>query len=242
MLWRKAWLGCRYRFLLCYFMSFSVLLVVLVKPASDWKIAAIGSAGDAEAKTFRLVFALMGALVAPVGALILAGSGINTQTNWGMLHGFHPSMHFLLSLPVRRERLLRVRVAMGLGLLAVWLVSTLAALFGVSGGFGGRLDAWRVLATLPNLAVATLLYFSISVFLSSFLDEYWAGMTALAFIGGFAGYGIAEGPGIVNLLAYSMQQGLANGETKAWLYGAVYLALSLGFYWAAWRVVEKKEY
>src|ERR1035438_4342070 len=46
-------------------------------------------------------------------AIFLAGSGINSQTTYGLTSGFHGSMLFTLSLPVSRRRLLFVRAGLG---------------------------------------------------------------------------------------------------------------------------------
>ncbi|GAB4367614.1 MAG: hypothetical protein OHK0021_10980 [Bryobacter sp.] len=181
-------------------------------------------------------------MVVPVGALILAGSGINTQTSWGMTHGFHPSMYFLLSMPVTREQLLRIRVLMGLGLLFVWTVTTAGVVL-LSTQWGKlAMDPGRVFATLPNLLVGAVLFYAFSVFLTAFLDEYWAGMTALLVMGMLGGYGVAEGPGGANLLAYMMSQSLVAGDLEAWAKAGIFLAISAAFYLAAWRVVAAKEY
>ena len=46
-------------------------------------------------------------------AIFLAGSGVNSQTTYGLTSGSHGSMLFTLSLPVSRRRLLFVRAGLG---------------------------------------------------------------------------------------------------------------------------------
>ncbi len=242
MLWRKCWLECRYRLLLCFFMTASILFAVLTKAAEDVPPAMFQGVSDPSEKMFRLIFLLLGAVVVPVGALILAGSGINTQTNWGMMHGFHPSMYFLLSMPLTREQMLRARSVMGVSLLGLWLAATTGIMLGASALQGTPLPAGKVLATMPNLFAGALVFYSFATFLTAFLDEYWAGMIGLTVSGILAGYGIAEGPGGFNTLAYMNSQGLVNLESRALLQAAVYLTISGALYAATWRVVQNKEY
>jgi hypothetical protein len=242
MLWRKAWLECRTRLLLCFFMSTSVMVSALLRPPKVWEDALAAMSPSEEERVFRVVFGLLALMIVPIGALILAGSGINTQTSWGMMHGFHPSMYFLLSLPVTREKLLRVRVLAGLGLLFGWIVVTVVMLLAWAQLTKAPLQAERVWAAVPNLMVGATLFFFLAVFLTSFLDEYWASMTALLLMGMAAGYGIAEGPGGANLMAYMSSDGLVAGDAQAWLRCFAILAICSVFYLAAWRIIAAKEY
>jgi hypothetical protein len=230
MLWRKAWLECRYRFLLCFVISLALGLGAIVQ------------ANSAKAKGLAVMLGLIGTVVGPIGSLILAGSGINTQTNWGMMHGFHPSMYFLLSMPVEREKLLRVRAALGLALTAVWLLLTVI-LTGAALQYGGIPQDWALtFRTMPNLFAGTLVYYALAVWLSAFLDEFWAGTISLTATGILAGYALAGGPSWFNMAEFMSSSGLINLDGAAWLQASAYLALSALFYWLAWRTVESKEY
>ena len=52
--------------------------------------------------------------VSMLGAIMLAGAGIKTKLGFQQIKGMHGSMHYTLSMPVTRTRLLAVRVAVGL--------------------------------------------------------------------------------------------------------------------------------
>ncbi len=242
MLWRKAWLECRSRVMLCLLLSASISFSVLVQLPDSAKRELLGEGGDAGAKAFKLVFTGLGMVVGPLGALILAGSGINTQTSWGATQGFHPSMYFLLSLPVTRERLLRVRALAGLGLTALWLSVSVGVLALAAWMLKLPLDPGQALATLPNLLVGTTLFYFLAVFCSAFLDEMWAGFVSLLITGLLSGYGLAGGPTWFNTMGFMMQQSLVALEPMAWLRGLIYLAVCGALYGAAWYVVEHKEY
>jgi hypothetical protein len=230
MLWRKAWLECRSRFQLCFTMSFSL---------------ALASALPADPEATRRFLGLLGSITAfigPVGALMLAGSGINTQTTWGKTHGFHPSMYFLLSMPVTRERLLRVRAAMGLALTLLWLTLTVLGLTAVEAASGRKADWAGVLLSLPNLFTGTVIFYMFAVWLTSFLDEFWAGTLSLTITGMLAGYGMAGGPSWFNLATFMSASSLMNLDSLAWLQALTYFAASGVFYWLAYRTVANKEY
>ncbi len=230
MLWRKAWLECKYRFLLCFVMSAALGLSAVVQVDQTVAQKVLGN------------FAALASLVGPLGALILAGSGINTQTNWGMLQGFHPSMYFLLSMPVAREKLLRVRALMGLGLSFIWIAGT-AALIGLLETLAGRASDWTgMISSLPNLLVGTTVFYMLTVWLTAFLDEFWAGMVSLTVMGMFAGYGLAGGPSWFNTAKFMTAKSLLGFDGMAWLQALAYLTLSAIFYWLAKRTVERREY
>lgn len=96
-MWRKSWWECRFRVYLCLVLGLFLVLNGL--------------------------FVIVGA-VKPADAW--AGSGINSQSMWGLFHGFHPSMFFLLSLPMSRRRALLTRSAVGA--IFGFLIVALAAL------------------------------------------------------------------------------------------------------------------
>jgi hypothetical protein len=104
MLWFRAWLETRSR------VAFTILWLALF-------VGILATANREEAGPDRLGRAL-GVLAftwifVPVW---LAGSGVKTQAGFGRgaTRGLHGSIHFTLSLPVTRARLLIVRSALGL--------------------------------------------------------------------------------------------------------------------------------
>lgn len=225
MLWRKAWLECRFRLYLCLFMTVT------------WWLASLAPNQRSAALPGYPAILIAGVLV-PIGALILAGSGINAQTNYGMTHGHHGSMYFLLSMPVAREKLLRVRAGLGFVLLAIWVIVTVVAM-----GLNGKApDGGPLVATIPNLLAGAALYYCFGVSLMSFLDEFWSGMLGMLAIGLLAGYGMAEGPSWVNVPGFMMRSSVAALDPMAWLQAAAYLVAAAALYVVAWRVVDQKEY
>ncbi len=108
-------------------------------------------------------------------AIFLAGSGINSQTTYGLTSGFHGSMLFTLSLPVSRRRLLFVRA--GLGALQT------SALVAIMAGFSlfqrpGATSALQSLAYITRAIVCTMAVYALSVLLACLLDEVWQLMGA----------------------------------------------------------------
>lgn len=230
MLWRKAWLECKYRFILCFVMSLALSLSAVVQVDQTVAQKVLGN------------IAALTSLVGPLGALILAGSGINTQTNWGMMQGFHPSMYFLLSMPVAREKLLRVRAFTGLGLSFVWIAGTAALIGGLDAVVGRASDWTGMLRSLPNLFVGTTVVYMFAVWLTAFLDEFWAGMVSLTVVGMLAGFGLAGGPTWFNTAKFMSDTSLLAFNGMAWMQALAYLTVSAIFYWLAKRTVERREY
>ena len=100
MLWLKSWLEVRWRAL------FALTLFVAVSVSRF----AGGLADRADAERLCGALIIMWLLV----AVILAGSGVKTQSPLQPMKGLHDSAQFILSLPVGRSRLLAVRAAVGL--------------------------------------------------------------------------------------------------------------------------------
>jgi hypothetical protein len=161
MLWYKAWLETRWRFI---FTIGSMMLVWLTIPLMGapperlWGALALGS-------TLLCCFA----------AIFLAGAGINSQTLYAATAGYHGSMLFTLSLPVSRRRLFFVRAGLG-------AVETCAFVV-VSAGIT---LLWRPETTSAAQAfrygvraiVCTMAVYALSALLACVLDEMWQFMGA----------------------------------------------------------------
>lgn len=239
MLWRKAWLECRLRTALCILLSIQSLISLLMllpeklmEKSSDLSAVALG---EKIATSFILLF---GAMVLPVCAKILAGAGVNTQTAWGMMKGFHGSMYFLLSLPISRAQLLYVRASLGAGLLvavaaAAWLLFLLAAPF-----FGQSIDAGRLFASMPKVLLVGAVFYCQAVWLCSFLDEFWSGTAGLTILGFLLGYSAAGSKAFGDILHFLSPAG---DQLPTWHY-LLYLAICIAYLAAARWVVERKEY
>ena len=159
MLWYKAWLETRGRFLAL--LAFLVFVCAVLSPAMR------------QAKSDTTVRFALHYSQWPRVALVLAGAGINTQTMSGTRHAIHPSMYFTLALPVRRGRLLAVRAAAGAletvalvsaGCLAAWVLSPVLR---------GRVTVPEMAVYLFTASAAASVAYSLGVLLATFLDESW---------------------------------------------------------------------
>lgn len=242
MLWKKAWKECWCRLLLCGALTFACMMVVWGPIADKLEIHLQHLDATGMAKLWKAYFLLFCSVSVPVGALIMAGSGVNTQTAWGIAAGFHPSTYFLLGLPVSRTQLLRVRALVGWILTVLWATLSVI-LFGVVAMFFGASPNWETwLGQLVHLLVVASMTYSLAVWTSSFLDELWSGTLSLFITSMLGGYAIAGGPGWFNLFRYIDSQAILTGGQSAWLQTMTYLAVSAGFYALAAWVVERKEY
>lgn len=156
MLWYKAWLETRWR---CLSLVISMVLALLtLLPAS------------ASPQRFWVGLALVSTLLNCFAAVYLGGAGVNTQTAYSAMQGFHGSMLFTLSLPVSRRRLFLVRAGLGALETGVFVAITTGATL-----------IWRPEATSLAQAlrygiraiVCTLAVYALSTLLACFLDEMW---------------------------------------------------------------------
>ena len=163
MLWYKAWLETRWRFV------FMVGMILFVWLTPEW-ITATGVHSGVPAARLWMAIQLGSVFLFIFTAIFLAGSGINTQGAYTFTPGFHGSMLFTLSLPVSRRRLLFVRG--GLGALQTCILVVIMACYILH----LRPEATSVLQTLAYLArtiVCTMAIYALSVLLACVLDEIW---------------------------------------------------------------------
>lgn len=156
MLWYKAWLETRWRFL---FTIGSMALLLLPGPLLG-----------APPERLWLGLQLGSALLYCFAALFLAGAGINSQTTYGAMSGFHGSMLFTLSLPVSRRRLFFVRAGLGAIETCVFVVMMAGlTLYWTP----GAIDAAQVFQYGTRAIVCTMSVYAVSVLLACVLDEMW---------------------------------------------------------------------
>ena len=156
MLWYKAWLETRWRFV---FVIGSMMLVWLTP---------LWLPGAAPPERLWLGLQLGWVLLYIFAAVFLAGAGINTQTMYAATPGFHGSMLFTLSLPVSRRRLLFVRA--GLGAIETCVFVAIMAGFALFQGPGAT-SALQALLYGTRAIVCTLPVYALSVLLACVLDE-----------------------------------------------------------------------
>lgn len=168
MLWYKAWLETRWRFVF--------VLVVTVMPMIGFVFL------GASQKVFWQGIRLIAPLMSCFAALYLAGAGVNTQTVYSAVTGFHGSMLFTLSLPVTRMRLLYVRAATGALETCVFVLLAEATML-----------YWcpqtpsvpQALLYAIRAIVCAMAVYAFSTFLACILDEMWQ-FTGSVFILGAA--------------------------------------------------------
>jgi hypothetical protein len=165
MLWYKAWLETRWRFV---FMLGSIILVWLTPlwlPSFGFRLPQ----GVPASKIWMGVH-LGSVLLYIVVANFLAGSGVNSQTTYAATSGFHGSMLFTLSLPVSRRRLLFVRAGLG-ALLTSALVAILAGYTVIQ--HPGGASAMQAVEYIARAMVCTIAVYALSVLMACVLDEMW---------------------------------------------------------------------
>jgi hypothetical protein len=159
MLWMKAWLETRWRFL--YALGGALTMLVL------WMLNGVGATKPGPGMMIAI------SLSSIFAAIYLAGSGVKTQTAFQMTRGLQASTYYTLSLPVSRFRLLAVRAGCGLlettGINAI-VIGLTWSLFPLVRANSTELD---LLKTIAAAAVCTACIHLVSVFLATFLEETW---------------------------------------------------------------------
>lgn len=192
-LWTRSWLECRPRFMMSGLLT-AVLALNAVVMMAEGEIA--GQLDYWEAMSFILFGVLL-----PTSALLLAGAGINIQSNSGFTQGLHPSTSFLLSLPATRAQLLFTRAATGGILLLLWILVSFPLLLAIASFLNKPLPP-EPLRLLPFLLLAALFYYSLWVLIAARFDEIWSSTIAMTIVGLIAGYSMAGGPGWFNMIAF----------------------------------------
>ncbi|MCS7024054.1 MAG: ABC transporter permease [Bryobacteraceae bacterium] len=255
MLWYKSWLELRFRlfWLLFLLLALACFLVVWSQElaSGNWEAAQmfglepgkLGAAGLPAEQVVALASGLfvLALILAPVGALMLAGSGMNTQTNYGMTPGFHGSMLYTLSLPVTRRQLLWTRAALGGLCYLAFVLLCLAFLLGFYRLSGISLSWSTILAFLPGLLVGSLFYYSLAVFLSAVFDEFWSSMIGFFLVGLLGGYSIASGATTMEITSLMRGVSLLRGQEWPYLAAALWIAAAIVLILAASWWVERRE-
>lgn len=236
MIWRKAWLECRFRVWLGIFLTALMLVSGLgVLPSSPM------------VKSPATVWDLYcGVLTFTVGIMVVnfAGSGINSQSIWGIFHGFHPSMYYMLSLPVSRRRALLVRSAVGWLLTLATIVAGALPFFFLAPLQGVPVKAGAVADAVVFLAIGSLPLFGFVTLMTTIFDEVWAGVIGYLALGAFFGAALGEfalkSP--FNPLLFVDGKLMNQTHDAHWLAIAFCLAAGAALMAASVRVVERKEY
>lgn len=253
MIWFKAWIETRSRLLWA-------ALMLMSAAACYWTLAAkgaapvrrdeaalifpphvaAGAADSASAMTWA-VYLQIALMAAPFAALLLAGSGVNSQTNYGVRQGAHPSMLFTLSLPVARWKWLAVRNVVGIAGFSIILLLLLAVPWLASPWAGGRSSLLPVLGVFPFAWLGCMVFYSLSMALGSYFDELGQGVLAMACVGFTIG-AAAAGVGWLNIFAYMSGQDFLNGGMFPWAGTAVCVGAAVGLTGLSVLILERKEF
>ena len=158
MLWTKAWLETRWRFL---FAVAAPLVMFGIRLGGSVPLEE--ARGMINATSFIWTFA----------AIFLAGDGIHTQPAFQATKGLHGSLYFTLSLPVSRFRLVTVRALVGLletAVVNLVLCAAAWAAFPVVRASSTPFDLAQFLLTTFLCCVG---FYGLSVLLATFLDDVW---------------------------------------------------------------------
>jgi hypothetical protein len=238
MLWMKNWMETRWRFL-SVIAVFSFIVISRYMQFANARPNSLPAEQPLEGplSLFSLFFVMQ--------AVTLAGAGIKTQAPFRVGRGMHGSMHFTLSLPVSRLRLLAARTGMG----ALELFA--AILLGVA-GLGVLLyrqfpemnfpilDAFQYVVTLLACLLAC---FCVSVVLATFLDDMWQMWGSFIVIGAIRGLSAA-----VNIPEkFDPFRALGSASpfithTIPWGAVAVCLMFAAALWLVAARIVQTRDY
>lgn len=235
-MWGKSWRECRSRFWVGMFFCVAATVLGLS--------GLIGSPLSTTPEETWMWYSRGLAFTAVLMTVNFAGSGINSQTAWGVMHGFHPSMYFLLSLPVSRTQALLVRSAVGWIQLQMVLFLSAFPFALLAPIRGMHFPVWMVAASVAHLAVGATALFGLMTFLTTLLDEVWAGLCGYMIAAGFFGYGGAlfGVKRVFNPLAFMDGEAFHRTGIVMWSPVSILLIASAAFLWASALVVERKEY
>jgi hypothetical protein len=228
-MWKKAWWECRFRALVA--LSIGGLYSidgVWMHGAFDWERYTRQMAG----------------IVVPIVALLMAGSGINSQTFSGMTQGFHPSMYFLLSLPVTRRQALLTRMAAGGLMILAFVISIVGVTVAMAHWRGTDIPVAHIAGSIVFMTVGGFSFFALETFLTTFLDEIWAGMFGFTIMGGLFGLGWAIQDYGKNFQPLEFITGALWNQhgIVGWGMLAFFVGTGMAFLCASIYVVERKEY
>jgi hypothetical protein len=224
MLWMKGWLETRWRLTFWFGFPF-VLMGVSYFNRNAPQGNAMGALG----------------LGLVLGWICLAGAGVKSQSPIGFPEGLAGSTQFTISLPVSRLRLLAVRSGIGLseGVAATVLIGYLSwSLFPATRGRATFADLAEFL--LASLVFLSGPYFA-SAFFTTFLEEPISLMCAGWTILGLWWLSFRVPPAVDIFRIWGQASPLLTHRLP-WSQMAVAVCLASVFFFAAFRVIQMREY
>ena len=228
MLWTKAWLETRWRFLF----SLAIPVFALITRHSKFTLT--------PADVPRMLNS--GSVLYAFAGIYLGGSGIQTQSSFRETRGLHVSTIFTLTLPVSRLRLLAVRAIMGLletgvviaiGICLTWMLYPLVR------ANSTPFDLLKLIIAV--FAYATGFHF-FSVLLATFLDAVWQLYGSMLSIGVLWGLTALLAPQSLNVFRIMTTNSPLATHVFPWAAVSVSCTLAVVFFLAAARVVKTREY
>lgn len=234
MLWLKGWLETRFRLLFMLIFTAVPLSVML-------SVGAHASAHSMSGVT------QLASHVIPIWVVftcaVLAGAGIATQPSLQASKGLHGSTLFTLSMPVSRLRLLTVRAGIGwletaavVGVLCceMWLAVPLLR------AGATPIELLEQAATL--VACSSTIYF-LSVLLGTVLDDQWRVWgTLIASVGIWWLCTHLSLPAFADIFQGMGERSPVVAHTMPWNVMAFSLGLSAILFFAALKIVQRREY
>ncbi|MEO7996590.1 MAG: hypothetical protein ABI852_04050 [Gemmatimonadaceae bacterium] len=172
-MWYKSWVEVRWRLVLMTLLNafFGAVLLDDAVSADVWRHRLSGN--------LPMIFAM--------NAIVLAGSGVASQLSQRPGQLVHPSMMFLLSLPITRSRLVLVRQAVGAMSVCALMLATTIVFCAVAPGIREIFSPASALLFLICIAGVVFTVYAISALLSTVLDQLWQTYGALAIVAGIFG-------------------------------------------------------
>lgn len=234
MLWLKSWFETRWRLL------FMLLIGALLLPLL---VEGFGSARAAHPQQIFSMLLRMNLFLSFIGAIMLAGSGIETASPRPGPYdkGSERSSLFTLSLPVTRTWLFAVRTITGI-LESVVLVVLLGVVTWVLMP-RHAVNAYETLAYFPVILSCSLVAYAISACLSTFCDEGWRfGGSGLVVVVLFMLATAGKLPRSINIFRGIGVTSPLVAQQIPWMTIATACILALLFFGAALMIIQKRDY
>jgi len=229
----KAWLETQFRLLF----TLGLVGLWLIIFFSMRSIAAPPGAKPAAA------FALIATTQMLVIYSWLAGAGIATQPAFQAMKGLYGSTEYTLSLPVSRLRLLAVRAGIGWLEMASVIGTFCCGMWLVVPVVRGSVTPMEMFEYAVVLVACASSLYSLSVLLATFLDDIWrmkGGMIAFGTL--WALSSLTPLPASVDIIRAMGDGSPLVAHRMPWTAMGFSLGLAAILFFAAWKIVQTREY
>jgi hypothetical protein len=253
MLWYKAWLDTRWRFLT----GLAVLLCTALANTLGYSSVpailktAIGSGVDSWlTREFDWVMQLSGSFRGYVWANLVRLNLLHLLIVFAVLLGADGTLSqrtgavFTLSLPVSRRRLCAVRAATDLSELLLLALIPMAAIAMAAPYVGQSYPLADVLVYSISLFAGAAVFYTVALLLATVFDDRWRPIlgTLAVVIAMEAGIRFVPALAQFNPAILMAAEGYFKTGTPSWSGLLLWLALSSAIFYAALRSIERREY